>query len=167
MKTPNATAAAVIAVALAGAPLYAARGGATPKPTTARQHDGAPKSHPPTTRGDHPSKPPHDGSKPHASTIAARIESHPQLASRLRLMLPPGMTLETAASGFKNQGQFIAALHVSKNLGIPFEQLKTEMVTNHHSLGQSIHILKPSADATTEVHRAEREAHDDTHVADH
>ena len=112
MNTPNATAAAVVAVALAGVPLYAARGGASPKPTTAHQHDGAPRSHPPTTKADHPSKPPHDGSKPHSSTIAARIESHPHLASRLRLMLPQGMTLETAASGFKNQGQFIAALHV-------------------------------------------------------
>ena len=165
MRTPNATAAAVIAVALAGAPLYAARG-SSPRPTTSRQHDGAPKSHPPT-KGDQSSKPPHDGSKPHPSTIAARIESHPQLASRLRLMLPQGMTLETAAKGFKNQGQFIAALHVSQNLEIPFEQLKTEMVTNHQSLGQSIHILKPLTDATTEVHRAEREAHDDTHAADH
>src|SRR6185436_10792187 len=32
-----------------------------------------------------------------------------------------------ASLGFKNQGQFIAALHVSRNLGIPFADLKTAM----------------------------------------
>ena len=42
-------------------------------------------------------------------------------------MLPTGMTLDQASLGFKNQGQFIAALHVSRNLGIPFADLKTAM----------------------------------------
>jgi hypothetical protein len=42
-------------------------------------------------------------------------------------MLPAGMTLNEASKGFKNQGQFIAALHVSQNLGIPFADLKTAM----------------------------------------
>jgi len=42
-------------------------------------------------------------------------------------MLPKGMTLNEASKGFKNQGQFIAALHVSQNLGIPFADLKTAM----------------------------------------
>ena len=37
------------------------------------------------------------------------------------------MTLDQASLGFKNQGQFIAALHVSQNLGIPFADLKTAM----------------------------------------
>ncbi len=37
------------------------------------------------------------------------------------------MTLNQASKGFKNQGQFIAALHVSQNLGIPFADLKTAM----------------------------------------
>jgi len=32
-----------------------------------------------------------------------------------------------AAYGFKNQGQFIAATNVSRNLGVPFEQLKLQM----------------------------------------
>jgi len=37
------------------------------------------------------------------------------------------MSLNQASKGFKNQGQFIAALHVSQNLGIPFADLKTAM----------------------------------------
>ena len=36
-------------------------------------------------------------------------------------------TVYQAAYGFKNQGQFIAATNVSRNLGVPFEQLKLQM----------------------------------------
>src|SRR5437879_2354947 len=50
------------------------------------------------------------------------IESNPQLKARVESLLPAGMSLKTAAMGFRNQGEFIAALHVSKNLNIPFDQ---------------------------------------------
>jgi len=63
--------------------------------------------------------------------------------------------------GFKNQGQFIAALHVSKNLNIPFKDLRTQMVTDHKSLGQSVQTLKKSANADSAVKTAEHEADDD------
>lgn len=61
--------------------------------------------------------------------IAAKIASKPNLSSKLTAMLPIDpltgrtMTLNTASLGFKNQGQFVAALHVSQNLGIPFTEL--------------------------------------------
>ncbi|MGE5246212.1 MAG: hypothetical protein ACM3SQ_18455 [Betaproteobacteria bacterium] len=96
-----------------------------------------------------------------SSPIATKIESHPQLASRLTAMLPQGMTLQDAAAGFRNQGQFIAALHVSQNLGIPFADLKQEMVTNHNSLGQSIQKLRPGTDATSAAHEGEVETEQD------
>lgn len=95
------------------------------------------------------------------SPIAAKISSKPQLASKLTPMLPKGMTLNQASTGFKNQGQFIAALHVSQNLGIPFRDLRRDMTVKHLSLGQSIQDLKQSANAPTETHRAERQADDD------
>lgn len=81
-------------------------------------------------------------------------------------MLPAGMTLNQAALGFKNQGQFIAALHVSQNLGIPFANLKTQMVDKHMSLGQSIQSLKPSANATTATKEAEVETERDLKSTD-
>src|SRR5437763_17082148 len=56
-----------------------------------------------------------------------RIERNPTLRAKVASMLPRGTNLKTAASGFKNQGQFIAALHVSKNLNIPFNELKARM----------------------------------------
>jgi len=71
-------------------------------------------------------------------------------------MLPIGMTLATASSGFRNQGQFIAALHVSQNLNIPFRDLKRAMTGAHPmSLGQAIHALRPSVDAATVQRRAQ------------
>jgi hypothetical protein len=59
--------------------------------------------------------------------IAAKIASKPSLNSKVGSLLPQGMSLNQASKGFKNQGQFIAALHVSQNLGIPFADLKTAM----------------------------------------
>jgi hypothetical protein len=98
----------------------------------------------------------------HVSTRAPRSRSCTQLASKVKGLLPAGTTLNQASAGFKNQGQLIAALHVSRNLGIPFSKLKTDMTGDKHlSLGQSIQDLKPSARATTEAHRAETEADDD------
>lgn len=72
-------------------------------------------------------------------------------------MLPPGTTLQQAASGFRNQGQFIAALHVSRNVGIPFADLKAQMVTGNLSLGQAIQKLRPEANSTRATRQAESE----------
>jgi hypothetical protein len=59
--------------------------------------------------------------------IAEKITSKQGLNSKVGSLLPQGMSLNEASKGFKNQGQFIAALHVSQNLGIPFADLKTAM----------------------------------------
>jgi hypothetical protein len=115
--------------------------------------------------------------------IAAKIASKPNLSARLTRMLPidprtgTTMTLDKASFGFKNQGQFIAALHVSQNLGIPFAELKRHMVTvtpgapgepatatQTGSLGRAIQASKTAADAPTEVRRAEAQASLDLHA---
>ena len=83
------------------------------------------------------------------SDIAGRISQNPKLQARLEAMLPAGMTLEQAASGFRNQGQFIAALEASKNQGISFTDLKAQMTGDHPlSLGAAIRKLKPAPTAT-------------------
>jgi hypothetical protein len=69
--------------------------------------------------------------------------------------------MTTAASGFRNQGQFVAAVHASNNLGIPFTELKTRLVTQQASLGQAIQELRPNVDSDAEVRRATRQADDD------
>jgi hypothetical protein len=61
-------------------------------------------------------------------------------------MLPKGMTLNSASRGFKNQGQFIAALQASQKHNIPFRQLKAAMLGRNGeppmSLGQAMHTLR-------------------------
>ena len=73
--------------------------------------------------------------------------------------MPAGLTLNQASKGFKNQGQFLAALHVSRDLNIPFAQLKTEMTgKDHDSLGLAIQELKPGTNPGAAVSTAEQEA---------
>jgi hypothetical protein len=98
-------------------------------------------------------------------TVPQQIAANPALSTRLQPLLPAGMTLADAAAGFKNRGQFIAALHVSHNLDIPFTQLKADMTgPSHLSLGQSIQQLKPAANTKTSVKTAEQEADVDIKV---
>ena len=94
--------------------------------------------------------------------IAAKISRNPQKAARIEAMLPAGMTLNQASRGFRNQGQFIAALHVSQNLNIPFRDLRRAMTgPDAMSLGQAIHKLRPLADAEGAVRRANTQAQSD------
>jgi len=57
-------------------------------------------------------------------------------------MLPSGMTLDQAAEGFRNRGQFIAALQQSQNHDISFRDLKAQMTgDNPLSLGEAMRSL--------------------------
>ena len=80
-----------------------------------------------------------------ANRLSTLVTSNSQLAQRVRSLLPSGMSLQTAVTGFRNQGQFLAALHAAHNLGIPFAQLKARMTgDNPESLGRAIHDLRPT-----------------------
>jgi len=106
--------------------------------------------------------------------IAQKLQGKP-LGARIEKMLPANMTLNTASAGFRNQGQFIAAVHVSRNLGIPFADLRAAMLglprpgttptpnttLTPLSLGQAIQKLRPAANATTEASHAETQARAD------
>src|SRR3954471_24215181 len=123
---------------------HTAQGPKSPNPGAAHKNDGAGK----TPKGAHG-----------PMTAQERLATQPQLSQRLQTMLPAGMTVDQAAAGFKNLGQFVAAVHVSKNLGIPFDQLKAQLTgSSAKSLGAAIHTLKPDADAKGEAERAEAEA---------
>ncbi len=101
-----------------------------------------------------------------SNPLADKIASHPNLAAKIESKLPAGTTLAQASTGFKNQGQFIAAVNVSNNLGIDFTKLQAAMTgqttkvdpVTHEiistptgvaplSLGQSIQKLRPGVDA--------------------
>jgi hypothetical protein len=90
-------------------------------------------------------------------TVGDLLTQNSKLSSNLQGLLPAGTNLQDAAKGFDNLGQFVAATHVSHNLGIPFDQLKSEMM-NGSSLGQAIHDLKPNIDSRQEAIKANEQA---------
>ncbi|HZP33418.1 MAG TPA: hypothetical protein VFB23_08655 [Candidatus Acidoferrales bacterium] len=109
---------------------------------------------------------------PHSSVMASKnpggvLDHNTQLASKLETLLnlsgPNALSvLKTDASGFKNFGQFVAAVHVSHNLGIPFSDLQAKMTgPNAVSLGKAIQQLKPQANAKDETTKATKQADED------
>jgi len=127
----------------------------------------------------------HDAHTNWETKFNERLPSHPELASRIAKLLPAGMDLKAVESGFKNPGQFIAALHVSRNLNIPFDQVKAKVTgitvqadgqtttSAPLSLGKAIHELRPNMtvdQANDAAKIAEKQASDtekaDTKVSD-
>jgi hypothetical protein len=90
--------------------------------------------------------------------VQEKLKKNTNLAAKLTSRLPEGTDLMLASAGFRNLGQFVAAVNVSNNLKIPFTELKTKMVTDGLSLGQAIQALKPTTSATIESQRAEYDA---------
>jgi hypothetical protein len=90
--------------------------------------------------------------------VQQKLQKNTNLADKLRTRLPANTDLMDAAKGFRNLGQFVAAVNVSNNLGLDFTQLKTRMVDDGMSLGQAIQTEKKTVDVETEVHRAETQA---------
>ncbi|HXJ44358.1 MAG TPA: hypothetical protein VNH18_34035 [Bryobacteraceae bacterium] len=105
-----------------------------------------------------------------SASAGALLAKNSALASRLQPLLPAGTNLQTAATGFKNLGQFVAAVHVAHNLNIPFDQLKNLMTgPSHDSLGRAIEALQPNlshATVKTDVKTAVKQAHHDLEAAE-
>jgi len=170
-------------VLMAGAPVFAGQRGHAPTPQPNAHPSPAPTSTSTTTTSSGKTSTPTSASStttPTMNPIAAKIQANSGLYSKVSAMLPidpktgTTMTLNDASAGFKNQGQFVAALHVSQNLGISFLDLKNAMVTKQTtasgtsmtqtgSLGQAIQTVKhtSSATATTQATKAEQEADSD------
>lgn len=87
-----------------------------------------------------------------ARTQAKGANTNPKQEARLLARLPPGTNIQDASSGFKNRGQFIAAVNASNNHNIPFADLKakmtgiapgaTEPTMTPMSLGQALQSFK-------------------------
>jgi hypothetical protein len=98
------------------------------------------------------------GSTTTLTPVQQKLQQNTKLADKLRNRLPDNTSLMDAAEGFRNLGQFVAAVNVSNNLGLDFTALKTSMVDDGMSLGQAIQNVKKTANVETEVRRAETEA---------
>ena len=154
-------------------PLKPAKATAKPVKSTAKADAKAAKHHSststattPTSTATTPSTGTGTTTTVGSNPLADKIASHPNLAAKIQSKLPAGTTLAQASTGFKNQGQFIAAVNVSNNLGIDFTKLQAAMTgqttkvdpVTHEivstptgvaplSLGQSIQKLRPGVDA--------------------
>lgn len=93
-------------------------------------------------------------------TPGEMLQRNAKLSDHLGKLLPAGTDLQGAAKGFDNLGEFVAAVHVSRNLDIPFGDLKQRM-TQGESLGEAIRALRPDADAQIEQRRARGQAEQD------
>ena len=111
----------------------------------------------------HPARPT-KGSTGGQKTPSELLQQNKNLSSKLDAILAKqGLTttqIQQAPNGFKNLGQFVAAVHVSQNLGIPFTQLKTDMM-NGDSLGKAIHAIKPAVDSQAESKKGLKQANED------
>ena len=117
------------------------------------------------------------GAMGHASlrsqSPSAVLNSNTRLDSSLTAALGksgvtvPGGSLQSACSGFKNLGQCVAALHVSKNLGIPFSDLQGKMTGSHSvSLGKALRELDGTkASSKAEAKKANKQANADLDAA--
>ena len=113
---------------------------------------------------------PNSTSSAHGKTMAAILSKNTRLSGKIQSLT--NMPAQQACSGFKNLGQCVAAAHVSKNLGISFACLKSDMTgqapqgtscpaatgTKSMSLGKAIQTLDPKADQKTESKKGESQA---------
>ena len=100
---------------------------------------------------------------PRMKTPDQLLSQNTKLSSKVQTLLPDGTKVQEAATGFKTLGEFVAAVHISKNLNIPFDQLKNK-VTSGDSLGKALKELNPTMDhkqIKSEVKKGKQEAKED------
>ncbi len=110
-----------------------------------------------------------NGPMMHQKTPSQLLARNTKLSKRLQSLLPTGENAQEAASGFKNLGQFVAAVHVAHNLNIPFDQFK-DRVTSGDSLGKAVHSLNPNLshkEIKSQVKKAKHEAKADMKASHH
>jgi hypothetical protein len=100
---------------------------------------------------------------PKMKTPDQLLSQNPKLSDKVQTLLPDGTKVQDAATGFKELGDFVAAVHISKNLNIPFEQFKNK-VTSGDSLGKALKELNPTMDhkeIKSEVKKGKQQAKED------
>jgi hypothetical protein len=144
--------------------------------TTSAKHTGSPKKNTTTTTtasstststSTTTTTPDSTAWKP-TNAVSEKLVGKPNQLARAKAVLPAGTDLNDATAGFKNFGQFNAAVNASDRLGIEFADLKAAMTgmtlegepTNEptKSLGQAIKQLKPGVDADAEAAAATTQA---------
>ncbi len=163
-----------VAVALYCAPAFAQHGHAPAGPSgmgSAKGMGGA----------SHASAGSNNASTHAGSAAAANGKTMDQLLTRNtklsdKIASLTGESAQQSCTGFKNLGQCVAAAHISKNLGISFDCLKSDMTgtapatssscpadtgSKSMSLGKSIETLSPTVNSKTEAKKGQQQAGQD------
>jgi len=116
-------------------------------------------------------------------TSDAKTEQDQKLTANLQAqgVLSANIDAKAACDNFKALEECVATLHVSKNLGLDFNCLKSNVTgvqtsadmsscketggDKAISLSKAIHLMKPDADAKGEAKNAEKQAKDDLKAA--
>lgn len=96
--------------------------------------------------------------KPVLTPIQKELQRNLVLADGLRGRLPRGTDLNAAAGGFRRLELFVATVHASNNLDMPFSELKRRIVNDGMTLGQAIQDIRPKSRYWDEARRAEDDA---------
>src|SRR5262245_56758709 len=96
--------------------------------------------------------------KPVPTPIQKELQRNLVLADGLRGRLPRGTDLSAAAGGFRRLELFVATVHASNSLDIPFVELKRRIVNDGMTLGQAIQDIRPKSRYWDEARRAEDDA---------
>ena len=95
--------------------------------------------------------------KPVPSPVQRELQRNLVLADGLRDRLH-GTDPVAAASGFRRLELFVATVHASNTLAIPFFELKRRIVGDGMTLGQAIQDIRPTSQYWIEARRAEDDA---------
>lgn len=90
--------------------------------------------------------------------VQQELRRNAVLSNILRGHLPQGTDVTAAASGFRRLELFVATVHASNNVGIPFVELKRRIVNDGMTLGQAIQDIRPRSRYWSEARRAEDDA---------
>ena len=91
------------------------------------------------------------------SPVQRELQGNLVLANGVRGRLH-GTDPVAAASGFRRLELFVATVHASNTLAIPFFELKRRIVRDGMTLGQAIQDIRPTSHYWLEARRAEDDA---------
>jgi hypothetical protein len=105
------------------------------------------------------------------SNVIPRADSSPEATTQAAKRLGPFLNntdrSDSIADGFQNPEDFAAAVHASRNIRVPFTDLKHQIVDEGKSLPAAIHAVKPTARASLEADLARSEAKADLSAISH
>ena len=105
--------------------------------------------------------------KAQEKTAAQLLAENTKLSEKVQTLLPAGEKVQDAAAGFKDLGEFVAAVHIAHNMNIPFDQLKGK-IKEGDSLDKALRKLNQNLshkEIKSEVKKGKKQAKEDIHAS--